>query len=148
MSRFHLSSVALAAFVFLSPASAQERKVALKIKSDQIDFWIGEELVTSYRTGDFARPIFWPLHAPGGIPLTRAWPMEKGQKGESTIISTRNRPGFVMAMSFPKVSRSPTRSRGSRESISGPKPRDMARSSASRSKSPTTEPACQSHHTK
>src|SRR5207244_7421482 len=45
---------------------------------------VGDELVSSYRTKDFAKPIFWPVNAPGGVPLTRAWPKDKEQKGEST----------------------------------------------------------------
>src|SRR5207249_1657673 len=38
-----------------------------------------------YRCGpDVAKPYLWPLSAPGGMPLTRAWPMEKAALGGST----------------------------------------------------------------
>lgn len=38
---------------------------------------IGNELITQYNLRGYSRPIFWPVNAPGGLPLTRAWPMEK-----------------------------------------------------------------------
>ena len=30
------------------------------------------------------QPIFYPVNAPCGVPLTRAWPLEKGAKNETT----------------------------------------------------------------
>jgi hypothetical protein len=50
-----------------------------------IDFRAGKDLVARYRIGpDVAKPYFWPLNAPGGVPVTRAWPMEKARPGGST----------------------------------------------------------------
>jgi Methane oxygenase PmoA len=40
--------------------------------------------VTRYHTSGYPRPIFWPVHAPGGQPLTRDWPMGKTADGGST----------------------------------------------------------------
>jgi hypothetical protein len=69
------------------PAAAQERKsgVNIKVSKDQLDFLIGDELVTRYHVGSaYSKPIFWPLHAPNGVLLTRSWPMVKDIRGEST----------------------------------------------------------------
>jgi len=42
------------------------------------------ELATRYYMGpDAAKPYFWPLNGPGGVRLTRAWPMEAAGPGES-----------------------------------------------------------------
>ena len=60
-------------------------KIDIKATKAHIDFLAGGELVGRYRIGaDVARPYFWPLNAPGGVPVTRAWPMEKAGPGEST----------------------------------------------------------------
>jgi hypothetical protein len=60
-------------------------KIDVKATKDHIDFLAGGELVGRYRIGaDVARPYFWPLNAPGGVPVTRGWPMEKAGPGEST----------------------------------------------------------------
>jgi len=52
---------------------------------DRIDFRVGNDLVTSYHVGtDLAKPYFWPLNAPNGVAVTRAWPMEKARPGGQT----------------------------------------------------------------
>jgi Methane oxygenase PmoA len=59
--------------------------VNVKATKDHIDFLVGTDLVTTYRIGpDVAKPYFWPLNAPGGVPVTRAWPIEKDHPGEQT----------------------------------------------------------------
>src|SRR5262249_47346659 len=46
---------------------------------------LGGEVVTNYHFGEsVAKPYFWPLNAPGGVPVTRAWPMSKDQAGDAT----------------------------------------------------------------
>jgi hypothetical protein len=61
-------------------APAQE----IKVGKDAIEFMAGTELVTRLHIApSFAKPIFWPMNAPGNVPLTRAWPMQKGVAGES-----------------------------------------------------------------
>jgi hypothetical protein len=62
-----------------SAAAAQDGGKSVQIRTDggTADFRAGDALVTRYHTTGFPRPIFWPVHAPGGQPLTRAWPMEK-----------------------------------------------------------------------
>src|SRR5262245_16625397 len=74
----------LLSVVIVSPLAAQEGKVAVKIGKEKIDFFSGSELITTYHTTGFAKPIFWPLNAPGNVPLTRAWPMDKSIQGEAT----------------------------------------------------------------
>jgi hypothetical protein len=67
------------------PANASAPTVTLKVDPDQIDFLIGKELVTRFHKGEkVAKPYAWPVNGKGGVPLTRAWPMEKAQPGGST----------------------------------------------------------------
>ncbi len=59
--------------------------VQIKTTTGHIDFLAGGELVARYQVGPkFPRPIFWPLQGPGGIKVTRSWPMDKTVPGEST----------------------------------------------------------------
>ncbi len=75
-------AVALAA---LQPLAADEPgKVEIKEAGDHLDFLVNGQFAARYHTGaNVAKPYFWPVNAPGGVPVTRAWPMEKGQPGES-----------------------------------------------------------------
>ncbi len=84
--RLGFAALALAAPAALLPLRAADPQgVTIKVADDRIDFLVGTELVTSYRkAADVAKPYFWPLNGPGGVALTRAWPMEKGQPGETT----------------------------------------------------------------
>src|SRR5262245_2596800 len=68
----------------VSVSAGQDKVPQIKTKASQLDFLIGDELVTSYRLGELAKPIFWPMNAPGGVTVTRAWPNERAVKGEST----------------------------------------------------------------
>jgi hypothetical protein len=62
---------------FSTPA-ADTAAVSVRQKPDQLDFLAGNELVTSYHSGSsLAKPYFWPLYAPGGVTVTRAWPIVK-----------------------------------------------------------------------
>jgi hypothetical protein len=79
-----LSSLLLLAWP--APLLAEEpATVAIKVTDDHIDFLAGDALVTRYHKGaGVAKPYCWPVNGPGGVPLTRAWPMLKNQPGEST----------------------------------------------------------------
>ena len=66
-----------------SAVFAADEGVNLKIGKDAIEFYVGKDLVTRLHTGAYAKPIFWPLHAPNGAPLTRSWPMIADLPGES-----------------------------------------------------------------
>ncbi len=78
----------LAIFGMWSLAGAAEPlgQVKIEVPNDQvINFTVGNALVTTYHIGaDVAKPYFWPLNAPNGVAVTRAWPMEKAQAGEQT----------------------------------------------------------------
>ena len=71
------TAVLIAAF---ATTSIQAQGVSIKPGKDGIDFYAGGELVTTYQTTKYSRPIFWPLMA-GGVPVTRAWPMVEGGEG-------------------------------------------------------------------
>jgi len=83
-----LSLVVAGALLCLSPAHAADALQAeVKIFKEQpvIEFRSGDQLVTRYYYGEsVAKPYFWPMIAPNGAPVTRAWPMEKGTTGETT----------------------------------------------------------------
>ena len=68
----------------LNPAVHGQEKVSVKVAKDHIDFLVGDVLATRYHTSGYAKPIFWPINAPGQVALTRSWPMEKGNAKEST----------------------------------------------------------------
>lgn len=78
MTRLH-GFAALAGLLLAGAAAAQEPggKVAITKGKNALTLSIRGELVTRYLFDPEkqAKPIFWPLHAPGGVPVTRAWPM-------------------------------------------------------------------------
>ena len=66
--------------------AAHDKPAAVSIQAGNttVEFRIGSDLVGRYHIDPAAaKPFFWPVNAPGGIPVTRAWPMQKGQPGES-----------------------------------------------------------------
>src|SRR5947209_6323839 len=81
----HLAALAVLALAAAPLPAAQPADVDIKVADDHIDFLAGKDLVTRYHTSpDLAKPYFWPVHGPGGVPMTRAWPMEKAPSGGST----------------------------------------------------------------
>src|SRR5712691_11104811 len=57
--------------------------VNIKPSKDHVDFYAGNDLVGRYQIAPtYAKPIFWPLHAPGAIKVTRDWPMIDLKQGE------------------------------------------------------------------
>lgn len=70
--------------VFTAEVRADEA-VDIKLSNTQVDFLVGKELITTCNVApDLAKPFLWPVNGPGGVPLTRAWPMKKGEPNEST----------------------------------------------------------------
>jgi hypothetical protein len=69
-------------------AAGQPAKVHVAEAADKVDFHVGDELVARYYTSPadstVAKPYIWPLNGSGGVPLTRAWPMEEAAPGGST----------------------------------------------------------------
>lgn len=74
-----------AVFLGLEPVSAQESKaVTIDLTKTHADFRIGQQLVARYDFGpQRSKPIFWPIKAPGGVIVTRAYPMESAAEGGS-----------------------------------------------------------------
>jgi hypothetical protein len=66
------------------PANAQQggRSVSVTEGKDALDFTVGKELITRYHFHGFAKPIFWPVNAPGAVPLTRNYPPPEGQAAD------------------------------------------------------------------
>jgi len=65
--------------------AARGGEVTIVKTKDAIEFKIGKDLVSRYHIGEsVAKPYFYPMLAPGDIPVTRAWPMVKGAPKEST----------------------------------------------------------------
>src|SRR5687767_1359457 len=80
MNRFALALLLFAPFA----ACGAEPTVTIKVDSRRAEFFLNDELVARYHFGpDVAKPYFWPLNAPGGVPVTRGWPMEKGLPKET-----------------------------------------------------------------
>lgn len=67
------------------PTQARERPgVSVADNGAEIAIAVDGEPFTVYRYADVpARPFFWPVLAPGGIPVTRSWPMSEDVPGET-----------------------------------------------------------------
>src|SRR5438309_218492 len=68
-------------------AVAEEKAggVTIQRAADHLDFTIAGKLVGRYQIAPrVAKPYLWPLNAPGGTAITRAWPMEPASPGGST----------------------------------------------------------------
>jgi len=84
-----LLPLGLLATVFALPAfsaDAEPADVDIKVvDKDAIEFRCGKALVGSYHIAPtVAKPYMWPLNAPGGLTVTRAWPMEKATPEEKS----------------------------------------------------------------
>jgi hypothetical protein len=72
-----------------SAREADRSPVEVLVTSDHIDFLTGKELVGRYQyaaaaAAPIAKPYLWPLYGPGGVRMTRDWPMENSSPGGST----------------------------------------------------------------
>lgn len=73
-----------AAAVFVSPSLAAADDVSVSKTKDTIEFKAGADVVAKYHHGPtVAKPYLYPVLAPGGVPVTRGWPLEKGRPGET-----------------------------------------------------------------
>jgi hypothetical protein len=60
-------------------------RASAEVKKDEVVFRVGKDLSSRYHVNpEAAKPYFWPLLAPNGKPLTRAWPMADAEAGEPT----------------------------------------------------------------
>jgi hypothetical protein len=84
MMRSMLMSLAVVAAWTLPLPAAESSSVDIQVARGHIDFLAGGHLVTRYHTdAGLAKPYFWPINGPDGVPLTRAWPMQKAPPGGS-----------------------------------------------------------------
>ncbi len=65
-------------FVTIVPLRAQGPASPNLVRTaDTIRVELGGEAFATFVPQTFGRPILWPLLAPGGLPVTRAWPMQQ-----------------------------------------------------------------------
>jgi len=62
------------------PASAA---VTLERHDDRIDVAVDGKPFTSYIHAGHRKPILFPVHGPGGVPMTRSWPIVENVAGEA-----------------------------------------------------------------
>ena len=68
---------------FQVSASLSAQKVSLTQTTGKIDVQLGGKLFTRLDFKTYAKPILYPIFAPGQIGMTRNWPMKKDAVGES-----------------------------------------------------------------
>lgn len=62
----------------LAPLAAQDGASIRLVRGDAaVQVRVGDEPFADYVFAGGSRPIVWPLLAPGGVPVTRAWPMQE-----------------------------------------------------------------------
>jgi len=66
----------------VSPTAVSPEAVALERGETAVTVTLGGKPFTSYVHAGHAKPILFPLLGPGGVPLTRSWPMLPGVEGE------------------------------------------------------------------
>jgi hypothetical protein len=79
----HLGSVLLGVLALVVPAGG-EKGALIEPHKDHVDLLVRGKLVGRYHIApEQAKPYLWPLNAPNGMALTRAWPMEPAPAGGS-----------------------------------------------------------------
>jgi len=75
--------------VLLLPGAAFAADVTVVKGKDTVDFKLGQQTIAKYQyagtvqvekgegTKPLAKPFLWPVLAPNGMPVTRAWPMDR-----------------------------------------------------------------------
>ena len=56
----------------------------LETTDEGVTVKLNGDVFTRYLTKSGTKPILWPLIGPGGVPLTRSYPMQEPQAGEAT----------------------------------------------------------------
>jgi hypothetical protein len=76
----------LALALLATPAFARaDGDVLAVVGPDGIEFKSGSTVVAKYMTDPkYSKPFLYPVLAPNGVPVTRAWPIVKGDPGEAT----------------------------------------------------------------
>lgn len=71
------------AVLLIAAASGRAQDLSVKEGKGTIEFYAGDKLITRFHHQGYAKPVFYPVNAPNGVSLTRAFPFEKGAKNES-----------------------------------------------------------------
>ncbi|MSR55899.1 MAG: hypothetical protein EXS09_21900 [Gemmataceae bacterium] len=80
----YLSPFAVLVAAVWPAVAAEPAAVVAKKTETAVEFFVGSELVARYHVGQaIAKPYLWPLNAPGEVPVTRGWPMQKGLPNET-----------------------------------------------------------------
>lgn len=58
-------------------------EVRLEPRADRVDVTIDGDRFTSYVFAGHRKPILFPVHGPGGVAMTRSWPIVAGVAGEA-----------------------------------------------------------------
>ncbi len=75
----------LAALALLAAPPVASAQVSAVLTADGVEFRSGSEVVAKYHTAPtVAKPFLWPVAAPGGTPVTRAWPIKVGASDATT----------------------------------------------------------------
>lgn len=72
------------AFAVAGIGTALAGSITLEKRADRVDVLVDGEPFTSYIFTGYAKPILYPVLGPGGIPMTRSYPIEKDVEGEAT----------------------------------------------------------------
>ena len=89
LAYWHISGLAAAAVLCLGAVVAGRgsgsavQSVELKDSGGKIAVALGGEKFTEYRYKGPARPVLYPIIGPGGVTMTRNYPILKGVKGEA-----------------------------------------------------------------
>jgi hypothetical protein len=71
--------------LLLLPAAVRADDVTITKAKDAIEFKAGPQVVAKYHVGEaVAKPFLHPVLAPGGVPVTRGWPVDKTRKEDTT----------------------------------------------------------------
>lgn len=82
----------LLAVSLFAPSVAPAADVTVDKSKDAVEFKLGSQTIAKYQysgsvqvekgegTKPLAKPFLWPVLAPNGVPVTRAWPMLRGTK--------------------------------------------------------------------
>ena len=83
-----MRSILLLAVVVAGVSSAVAAPAAVAVTHDQpgkkVTVTMGGEVFTEVVYNTYSKPILWPIRGPGGVSLTRDWPMKSGTRGEDT----------------------------------------------------------------
>jgi hypothetical protein len=75
----------LLALVACPARAAAADDVSIAVGRDAVAFKVGTAVVAKYAVAEsVAKPYLYPVLAPNGVPVTRAWPVEKGAPGQAT----------------------------------------------------------------